>query len=68
MTNFDDTKDSLNKIYYMNKEVVVLKRYEGFHLTKIKYIYSSLIIVVDSSALSVEPTTTKTISLELLGG
>jgi len=68
MTNINDLKDSLDKTYYMNKEVIVLKQYEEFQLVKIKYLYSNFVIVVDSSALSVEPTTTKTISLELIGG
>ena len=68
MKNSTDLNDSLNKTYYMNKEVIVLKWYEDFQLVKIKYLYSNLVIVVDSNALSVESVSTRTISLELIGG
>lgn len=68
MKNSTDLNDSLNKTYYMNKEVIVLKWYEDFQLVKIKYLYSNLAIVVDSNALSVESVSTRTISLELIGG
>ncbi len=63
-----DLIDSPNKTYYMNKEVIVLKLYKEFQLAKIKYLYSKFELVVDLNALSVEPTTTKTISLDLIGG
>lgn len=56
------------KMFFMDKEVIIIKIIREFSLAKIKYTNSNTIFVVDIHALNKEPDMTKTISIRVLGG
>lgn len=58
-----------NSIYYCNNQkVVVLKKYEGVHMVKVRNLLTSEEFIIDKNALSYELISEMTISLALLGG
>lgn len=56
------------KYYYINREVKVLNIYRKLHLVKIKMIDTGKEIIIDASAISLEPIYENTISINILGG
>lgn len=56
------------KVFFMNKEVVIVKIFKNFNLAKVKFLDSSTIFSVDIHALSKEPDMTNTISIGILSG
>lgn len=55
-------------LYLINQEVVIIKQYPIFNLTKIRYVDDDEQFIVDTSLLKGIPDHTKTLSLRLLGG
>lgn len=56
------------KYYYINREVNVLNIYRKLNLVKIKMIDTGKEIIIDASAISLEPIYENTISINILGG
>jgi hypothetical protein len=56
------------KMFFMNKEVIVVKIIKNFNLAKVKYTNSNNTFAVDVHALTKNPDMTKTISIKVLGG
>ena len=56
------------KMFLMNKEVVILKVYSEFNLAKVNYINCDVKFVIDIHALSEYPDLANTISIRVLGG
>lgn len=57
-----------DKMFYMNKEVTVLKIIKEFRLVKVRYIENNLEVYLDCNVLSSEHNTEKAISVKLLLG
>jgi len=57
-----------DKMYLINKEVIVIKVIETFHLLIFKYIDSSTKYIVDISSLRYSPDKNCSISINILGG
>lgn len=55
------------KIFFMDKEVIIVKMFKNFNLAKVKYLNSSTIFSVDIHALNKEPVMTNSISIGILG-
>lgn len=55
-------------LFFMDKEITVLKVFENLQLAKVKYNYSKIEFMTDIHALSVEPDKTSSISIKMLGG
>ncbi len=57
-----------DKMFYIDKEVTVLKIIKEFSLVKVKYIENNLEVYLDCNVLTAEHNTEKTISVKLLLG
>jgi hypothetical protein len=57
-----------NKMFYMDKEVIVLKVIQELNLVKVRYNETNLEIYIDCNVLSAERNSEKTISVKLLLG
>lgn len=68
MTHYEDIPRIGEKMFYMDKEVIIVKVIQDFSLAKIKYLNSDSVFVVDIHALKREPDITKTISIGIMGG
>lgn len=56
------------RMFLMNKEVIILKIFKDFNLAKVKYLNSNILFSVDIHSLNKEPDMTSTISIGILGG
>lgn len=56
------------RYYYINSEVDILNIYKDLHLVKIKIVDNGNEIIIDASAISLEPIYENTISINILGG
>lgn len=57
-----------NKLFLMQREVVVTKVYADFRLIRIHYTEESLEFFVDACAVTTEPDYTNSISIRMLRG
>jgi hypothetical protein len=57
-----------DRLYYMQREIIVIKTLYNFHLIKIRYIGEIVDFYVDKCTLNESPDYTNSISLRLLGG
>jgi hypothetical protein len=66
---FNKTLPQINeRMFFMDKEIIVIKVFEIFQLAEIRFLYSSKRFAVDINALSREPDMTSSISIKTLGG
>lgn len=56
------------KMFFMDKEVIIVKIFRNFNLAKVKCLNSNAVFSVDIHALNKEPDMTNSISIEILGG
>ena len=56
------------KMFLMDKKVVILKIIKEFNIAKVKYINCNVKFFVDIHALGINPDMTNTISIKVLGG
>ena len=55
-----------DRLYLMNRQVIVTKIYANFQLIKVRYIEDSIEFLIDGCAVTKLPDNTKTISLGML--
>ena len=67
MNQFLQVKEC-ERYYYVDREIMILDIYAKLHLVKIKIIKSGQEIIIDASAISLEPIQEKTITINVLGG
>lgn len=63
--NLPQVKD---RMFFMDKEIIILKLFNIFQLAEIRYIYSPMKFMVDVNVLSQSPDDSSSISVKLLGG
>lgn len=54
--------------YYINQKVIIIHIYENIHMVKIKILKTGKKIIIDMSAISIEPVYEKSISIRELVG
>ena len=67
MNQFLQIKEG-ERYYYVDQEIMILNIYRKLHLVKIKVIKSRQEIIIDASAIFLEPIQEKAISINILGG
>lgn len=67
MNQFLQIKEG-ERYYYVDQEIMILNIYIKLHLVKIKVIKSRQEIIIDASAILLEPIQEKAISINMLGG
>lgn len=55
-------------MFYMDKEIVVLKVYSSFRMARIQFVQTKLQAVIDINALTSTPELGNSISIRILGG
>lgn len=68
MERYDKTIVNDERMFLMDKEVIILKIFKEFNLAKVKYLNSDVLFSVDIHSLNKEPDMTSTISIGILGG
>lgn len=68
MEKYDKTIVEYERVFLMDKEVIILKIFKEFNLAKVKYLNSDVLFSVDIHSLNKEPDMTSTISIGILGG
>lgn len=68
MEKYDKTIAEYERVFLMDKEVIILKIFKEFNLAKVKYLNSDVLFSVDIHSLNKEPDMTSTISIGILGG
>lgn len=68
MIHYKDLPCVNEKMFFMDKEVIIVKTIRSFSLAKVRYSSSNFVFVVDIHALKKEPDMTKTISIGVIGG
>lgn len=68
MVHYEYIPSVSEKMFFMDKEVIVVSIIQNFSLAKVRYLSSNFVFVVDIHALNREPDMTKTISIGIMGG
>lgn len=68
MEKYKKTIMNNERMFLMDKEVIILKIFKEFNLAKVKYSNSDVLFSVDIHSLNKEPDMTSTISIGILGG
>lgn len=57
-----------DRMFFVNKEIIVLKIFETFQLAQVQYLYSPIKFMVDINVLGRYPDESSSISVKALGG